>query len=315
MNSFLAAGFLVCATVLPVVANDARCVADLEATDPVLDGVLADLAPVFEEDRCVLRDLDLALPGSGPEQVLHVGEINWKTEWAGRTGETIPRALVLDVQDAWLLTQVRDFEDLAYQIRLVAELNSTDLHLDYTLDPETERFELNELDVRDTSGNRLAVSAQLGNFDLAALTTRPLQPDRLMKFRLNELDIRWRNTGYFEGMTQLWLPLVYPRFGDTPELAVENMKIWLHDHIGKLPGGLATPNSRDAMAAMVETLPHPEGIMHVHLAAGNGLAPQDIAVGFPKGAPSWGALETILSGVRLNADWQPSEGCDCLEKW
>lgn len=315
MNSFLAAGFLVSATALPVVANDAGCVADLEATVSVLGGALTALAPVFEEDRCVLRDLDLVVPGSGPEQVLHAGKISWKAKWVDRAEDVIPQALILDVQDAWLLTQMRDFEELAYQIRLVAELNSTDLHLDYTLDPETGRLDLNDLDIREASGNRLVVSARIGNFNLAALTARPLQADGLMQIRLDDLDIMWRNTGFFEGMAQLWLPLVYPRFGSTPELAVANAKTWLRDQTIELPGNLAPPDSRDALAAILETLPHPEGIMHVRLATENGLAPQDIAPAFLMGRPTWDKLEEVLGGVHLTADWKPSEDCDCVDGW
>ncbi|SIS70486.1 hypothetical protein [Paracoccus saliphilus] len=315
MNSYLTAGFVVCATALPVFADKAACVADLEATNPVLDGALAELAPAFEEGRCVLRDLELALPGSGPEQVLHVEAISWKAEWADRAEDLIPQALGLDVRDAWLSTQVNDFEELAYQIRLVSELNSTDLLLDYTLDPETGRFDLNNLDVRETSGNRLTVSAQLGNFDFSALTARPLQADRLMQIRLDDLDLKWRNTGFFEGMAQLWLPLVYPRFGDTPELAVGNTKIWLRDQINKLPGSLVITDSRDTLAAMVDTLPHPEGAMHLRLTTENGLAPQDIAAVFLTGAPIWDRLEDVLGGVSIAADWQQPEDCGCDDTW
>lgn len=323
MKALLAAGLLLCATAAPVLGSQADCQADLDllraalGEDVALDGPdpLAALAPVSEDGRCVLRDLAVQMPDGAAPGMLEAQEISWRATWPDAAPGGVPQSLVLDIRGARMVPQLRDMADMAYQMRLTAELSSTDLHLDYAIDPAAKRLVLSSLDVAQTGGNRLALSGTVENFDLTALTAQPPQLDKVMQFRLTDLDLRLRNAGLFESMAMLWLSAIQPQFGDTPEAAVDNARAWLTEQIGAMPDYLVTQDSRVAMAAMVATLPHPEGVMHLKLSTENGIAGQDVMPAFLLGRPTWAMLEQPLAGVRLSADWQPPEACDCDADW
>lgn len=323
MKALLAAGLLLCATAAPAFSDQAGCDADLDALRAALGDAFAPddanpfaaLEPVDEGGRCVLRDLAVPTPDGGAAGLLEAQEIAWRSTWPDEARGGVPQSLVLDISGARMVPQFDGMEEVAYQMRLTAELSSTDLHLDYAIDPAAKRLVLSSLDVAQTGGNRLALSGTVENFDLTALTAQPPQLDKVMQFRLTDLDLRLRNAGLFESMAMLWLSAIQPQFGDTPEVAVDNAKAWITEQIGAMPDYLVTQDSRVAMAAMVATLPHPEGVMHLKLSTENGIAGQDVMPAFLLGRPTWAMLEQPLAGVRLSADWQPPEACDCDADW
>lgn len=136
-----------------------------------------------------------------------------------------------------------------------------------------------------------------------------------MEFRLTDLDLKLRNVTMFESIALLWLDMIYPQFGETPEAAVSNTKVWLVDQLRAMPAFLLTQDSREALIAMIGTLPHPEGVMHLTLGGETGIAALDLARAFESGEPTLAQLEEALAGVQLSADWRPPEACDCGGDW
>lgn len=174
------AAVLLGAITAPALADQSGCEADIarvlrmvsgdEANESGHQGLSPDLQPVREGGRCILRNPVLRIPNARGFTSFEADEVSWRSTWPEGAGSIAPQALVLDIKRAQIVPQFDELEDFSYQTRLNAELNTSDLHLDYAFDPAEKRFTLTRLDAAQTFGDRLAMSAAIENFDLIRLS-------------------------------------------------------------------------------------------------------------------------------------------------
>lgn len=62
--------------------------------------------------------------------------------------------------------------------------------------------------------------------------------------------------------------------------------------------------SRDALVQAIDTLPNPDGTLHLHLAAPGHLGAADMMAMAMAGENCWQVLAQRQPGLRLDAEWQ-----------
>ncbi|MFD1883065.1 hypothetical protein [Paracoccus pacificus] len=322
----------------PALAVTQDCMADLEALKAALLRLPSDMRgsgtngtgfgavigtfdpPKLVEGRCVIQSLTTPGIDSGrTSEGIAAGPISWRADWADEVRGFPPVKLSLSIENlrqTYVSTgDPSDFDRsdgfdamYDYQNALLAELHPNNLALEYSFDPAAKTLDLARLDLDDGQVNRLALSARLGNIDLAALLARPDMPDQLPMIRVHAADLRLTNGGMFESMALAWLGPIFPRLGDTPEAAVEAAKTLGRAQIVQIPDSLVDSASRTALTAVVDSVPHPLGTLRLTLDAADGVsASQFILPMMTNRNPGWDRFRTALRNVRVTAEWQPKQ--------
>ena len=308
---------IVCCAVASAHAEVDDCEADLRALGqgqvglllkdvfPVVEG--ARLPPLsFEEGRCVVRDVALALGTASPyRQMVHANEVRWTVEWSDAARAFAPTRLLLEASGLWQGIESDEFDPtIAYQMRLVGEATPSALVIDYTYDPATERLDLRRFDI-GTRDNGLSLLMTVEKLRADALTSGAASIDDVLALRPTNAEISLRNTILVETMTGAWLPLIYPQLGQTPDAAIAEAKRLAQTQLATVPGAVLPEPSQMAISAMIESLPHPTGELQLRMSAPKGLALSELAQVAAGGAPTWEDLVDALSGASLQAAWTP----------
>lgn len=327
---------LILLTALPAGATTPDdCLADLNALGAVVrraapsdappGGLVALLTapPTVEDGFCTLPEQVVSLSTAGSMiQELVFGPIRWQAEWADPTRPFPPARLSLRVDRVMNLIvagpKEMDVMDvmgdigpvIAYQSRLINEVSPYHLALDLTFDAPTKTAEITNFTVQHGDWDGLSFRARVTDLDLGAMfsadpgTLPPL--DRLMPARLHHVDLSLTNFTIFEVMAMAWMNWIYPAMGDTPEAALAATVAQAKTQVASVPAPLMAPESRAALVAMLDSLPHPTGRLQLVLDAPDGIEPARIATTVALVAePDWASFTPLLQGASLSASWTP----------
>ena len=248
-----------------------------------------------------------------------LGRLRWQADWADATRLMPPTRLSIRVEN---LLQVftpspdmplepGDFRLLtAYQTQVLAELAPYRLALDMTYDPAAQIIDLTNLSAHRGDWDGAVFSARIADADLAALFapnagSLPLL-DGIPAASLHHADLRLTNLGLFEGIFSGWVGMIYPALGDTPEDAVDRARTIAAEQLAQIPPSLIDSDSRAALTAVLDSIPHPLGRLRVTLDAPDGIAPARLAAATAMiEQPGWADIEGMLNGASLIARWTP----------
>lgn len=160
---------------------------------------------------------------------------------------------------------------------------------------------LEALEVDFPGENRLGLSARFTGVDLSSAAAMQMS---LGGFALTDVMLEVRSHGLFESYLLMSLgAALLPDNGDVPA-AAEALRIEALAGIAALPDAVVPGPSRAALAALVEELPNPAGLLRVEMSAKPGLGPLRLAgpalTGMPRTVEAAGAL---LQGVRFDITW------------
>lgn len=299
-------------------ADEADCRADLAAlqthvygaANPPQDGMqVPDLAnslkPVLENGSCVLRDISFPWPAPPGLQV-RIDSIVWKADWADAKRSFPPAKLEFALNGLRQTYDPNDTEPLGYMIGVQMEQSRYSLALDVEYDRENSRLRLNKVDIDGPAKNGLKLSAIYENVTPDLFASDLQAPEQLSEVALREMDLRIANQGLFEGYVGALIELVHPRFGETPAQAVEAAKALTIAEIDAIPPHQSLdPSSREALKALLGTLPHPAGELHLVFADETGMSASALADAFPNGRPDWQKLIAQLELSSLVVEWTP----------
>ena len=267
-------------------------------------------APVeYRDGRCVTPQFRTPQQhmGAGMLRRFVIGSLSWQADWS--EGERVfpPLALSLAVESFHQEFTAEDgMPEMAYIQNMMLGTQRGSLQLEFRTDPEARSLDLTRLEITPNGFDRLVLSAKLTDIDLRGMAGGPsLSPDALLGIGVTDIDLTLSNRAFFETMAGLWLRAIYPAMGETPEQAVEAAKAMATGFIATIPDGLSSDDSRAALTALVTSLPHPTGDLHMTLQAADGLTAGEIAPAFVMGTPSWKLLEEPLRDTRIEAEWTP----------
>lgn len=311
------------------------CLADIAAVDAaaahmsaaapdaapgsILDLLPAGKQPVFEDGFCVIHDLRTAQLGSSlSTPVYFASALRWQADWTDASRPMPPNRLVLEVPEfGTSFGRTGDPTDemgqlLTYYGRLMTDLYPNEFRLELAFDPQADLLEIRQLAVQNAYANRAEFSATLRNADLdGALRSDwsgapPL--DKLAPISIEGADLSLTNNGYFESMAMSWLHFIYPRLGATPEAGVAAAQALARDQLAMVPDSLIPEASKAALSAVIDSIPHPTGTLHLRLDAPNGIQPARIAATqLMVDNASWTSFGGIFDGASLTAEWAPVE--------
>lgn len=327
MKSLFATGALILAGCVSAasssLAAETDCAADVAFAASVLrqaateraGTALTAMTPVEENGRCILREVSLPLTEGMVSYTIEADEVAWTAQWGEGGREIAPQKLVLEMTGARNIPIFEGMPESIYQMRLIGERNRGSVHLDYELDLERKQLTLNRLEIDMSGGTRMRTAARLEEFDLPGLLAVPAQMDKAAQVRLHELDVKVENGGFFESMSAVWIAFLYPAYGDTPQGAVEAAKQMLTKQVDGLPDQLMDQESRKALTAIIASVPHPAGLMHVNVSSAKGISTLDFA---PLAALQPVTLEALLSymeGVKITVRHDDVPSCVCESRW
>ena len=143
-----------------------------------------------------------------------------------------------------------------YQFKLLQ--HPMQLSLAYGADRAARTFTLSDLGVRGERVGRLAVTAELDDFDQAALEGDPQDiPSALRLVKLGRFTLQLDNRGLIEVYALLPALLALPGGHDDPEGAIRNAKLEAVAALGSLKSAIAAP-SLQALRTFIEDLPQPQ---------------------------------------------------------
>lgn len=125
--------------------------------------------------------------------------------------------------------------------------------------------------------------------------------------RLYELSAEIETNGLFEAylVMPLGMALLDERYD--PEEQLERLKEQAKDMFAKLPDQVVPAASRQALAAMVTTMPNPKGTLTLDFTAENGLGMAEIVPITQAKPDDPAAALGRLKGVALHAGWEPTK--------
>ncbi len=317
------------------VASAEDCAADLAAVDAIASQLLSNSAdigwpglmgmlpegnrPVAEDGYCVIKDVRFPqMSGSQFAPQYTAGLVRWQAEWADPSRPMPPDRLTVDVQGAGMnMAAFGDPEDssmqmFAYQSALLNKLYPMEFRLDMAFDREADRFEIRQFVAQNSYQSRIELSAAMRDIDLDGIlqadmsTAPPL--DKLAQIAIERAEITAISNGFFERVAMSWLPAIYPRLGETPETAVAAAQSVGRDQVSQLSDSMVPPDSKAALIAMIDSLPHPIGTLRLVVDAPEGIMPSRIAATqMLVKEPTLASYLGILGSATVTAEWTPLE--------
>lgn len=287
--------------------------ADLQATYPGL-AHLGDALPESLPDTewCELENIAIA-PGNTGGFVPSYGidQIRWQADWPEDARVFPPQGLNLTISGIFGLISQGGVDaslspDMAYQLQLSNLGDKSDITLHYAYDRSSGQLDLITLDLDGPGANDLILSATLNNLPAEVFAGHIPRGDSFIGVSLSKADLTLRNQSFFQGKAFMWLRAIFPRFGDTPDAAVERAKRLAVMQLGEIPDQLIDPVSKDAVAAAIGTLPNPNGELHLHLAAPDPLGADDLLAMGMAGDKRWQVMAQRLPDLRITAQWIPA---------
>jgi hypothetical protein len=185
----------------------------------------------------------------------------------------------------------RDMDD---RLRQLIRLQTVDLTAQLA---ETEGgLEVTAFDLALSGGTRLTLTARVQGAGLAL--------DTVPGGALTDLALEWRSDG------RLLRPVMdlagEGLAGESGASAVDAARDALAAVVKALPGAALSDGAREALAAMVADLPQGRGRLDLRLTAPDGIGAAKLGLLALSDAPLGPeALERLLSGATISADWQP----------
>ena len=270
----------------------------------------ADLPVEYRGGRCVLGQFSTPPLYMAPDMQRRfvIGPLSWQAEWSGAERIFPPSALSLRIEGfRQEFSASEDMAEMAYIQNVIQGRQNGSLQLEFRSDPQARSLDLTRLEITPNGTDRLVLSAKLTDIDLRDIVGGArVSPDDLLRIGVTDINLSLSNRFFFESMVGAWLNAIYPAMGETPEQAANAAKAMATGFVATIPATLADDDSRAALTALVASLPHPTGDLHMTLHAAGGLSAGDIAPAIIVSGPSWQLLEEPLRDVRIKAEWTPA---------
>jgi len=233
---------------------------------------------VAADGRCTALDVVLY---QDEAQTLRADRVYWRLEDADRWIDDglPPTRIEISAEGIWPEFKTGDVV-LDYLLRVQNKRSglSAELVLDWDEDEDDLLLEAAFLDFGPLG--YIDASAKVTGVDLGsrfALRTSALTG------KLIELDIKVQSTGLFENYALLPLGTLVLRGEADPARATAIIKSHAIDDIRALDSPILTEQSKDALVALVEELPNPNGIFELSLRSEDGLGARSLGPAFLAG--------------------------------
>ena len=272
-----------------------------------VSGVMRALGPVTAEavsqdgDWCTVSRPVLDIDGQyAPDW--HMDRLRFRGSALVRLvdGSVPPEGLELAVEGLRLVVQTGNAQfDWLYAAQ--ARANTITAQASLFWDPAARLLRLEGLSVDFPGANALDLRAVVAGVDLSSTGAMQMSATG---FSLTEADLRVETHGLFEGY--LLMPLgsnLLPHEGDM-QAAAEALRGDLLDLVAALPEASVPSASKAALAALVDELPNPAGVLDLSLRAEPGIGPARLAGYALTGVPATLAeAAPLFHGVVLDVDW------------
>jgi hypothetical protein len=276
---------LALALALPARAEEALC-AGLTAGLRAVPGYQLTAPPAGPEDGwCVLDGATLrSLTPGWPN--LHAARLRFRAA---------PGEVSLDLSGLRIAPRLGD-TTIDERLRALFRLQSAELRLQAVEAPEGGGIEVRNLVLTLSGGTELGLTA--------GIRGARLDPAALAGGVVTRLDLHWRNDGRF---LRPVMELVGARLtGAEGGAAVDVARDRLAGVLAALPEAALAEDARDELEHMVAALPQGRGRLTLSLTSDDGIGAARLALAVLSGDPFGPqALERLLAGARIEADWQP----------
>jgi len=308
-RSVLTALALSAAPALAQTAALDTCRGTLEAAKPFAGAIDAPIRkPVItrlEDGWCVVSNLDLeAQRDYSPGLV--ADRIAWRGEGldAASQGAAMPLNLALQIQGFRIVARTPDAAT-NYLMRAQAFAGREGIDADISLrrDPEAKTLLIEHISIDFPGENTLSVSARIEQVDLSTQASTQMS---VGSAAITEVAFEMQSNGFFE--TYLLPVLTYRLLADAedPEARAEELKLEAAAWIASLPDDFMSGASRGAVAAFIEDLPNPTGMLSIEFSAPSGFRPARFVM-FEQ-VPEDGLGDTILrvfDGAAFTVTYRP----------
>jgi hypothetical protein len=257
----------------------------------------------IDGDACLFADLSVVTSGYAPD--IFIDELRLR-------GDLLGLVLLSEVPEADAAT----FGLQVVGLRMVPQIG--DPVMDYIYHAQWQRFaigvqmearvsaadkilELQQLSVDFPLDNQVSLSARVSNVDLSSQAALQMS---LTSFAVTEAELRVTSHGLFETYVLAVLaPLLLSADGDMPA-EEERLRAAAIAALTGLPEASFSPESKDAMARLLQELPNPDGTLTVRMAAEAGFGPARLMAYALTGLPTTlEAAAPLFQGVTLDIDW------------
>ncbi|GGA42761.1 hypothetical protein [Pelagibacterium lentulum] len=234
-------------------------------------------APYFEEGYCRVGYLEIPTDITGTmHHFIRIDGLKWSAEWSNTPPAPQLRALTIEIDGFRPLLRSDVLSPAENYINaLLMDLDKINGRIAYHIDPEEGLFHLDALEF-DLRHEHVGLSASLSEVDPLLLAAEGPSPELALNVRVHEFEFRARTRSLVQSIGYVWMPLIYPEFGATPQQAVEEFKNTLIAGIAALPNGLMSSNSRTDFAEFFAALPDPEGELFISFSSSAGFSSMDI---------------------------------------
>lgn len=254
-----------------------------------------------EEGSCVVTDLYLEFPGVS-RLAISVERIELAASGmeALLSGEAPLQAVSLDL-DRLRIRTLTDMPDFDYMLSIQQARNVIDADVSVAWNPETGRLEMDHFEVRFPYDQRLFASFTAENADLSSFMEMEAA---LTQLEVTDLRLEATTYGLFEAYFAPVLIQGLIGYSDDPEATVRQLQAQGVDALRALPPNLWTVGSREALEALVQDLPMPNGTIEIGVTAEPGIGMARAAPFALMGEPeSIADLWPALGGIVVDATY------------